>query len=93
MAGRQAKILTDGQLSAALKATRQTRYPARSPAFADKSSMALSRVGYRVWRVALSAADSWPFVSILACRPAILPSFLRAKSPAIVAYLNGKNSQ
>lgn len=48
MAGRQAKILTDGQLSAALKATRQTRYPAR-----DKAMLLLSaKAGLRAAEIA-----------------------------------------
>jgi integrase len=48
MAGRQAKILTNGQLSAALKATRQTRYPTR-----DKAMLLLSaKAGLRAAEIA-----------------------------------------
>jgi integrase len=48
MAGRQAKILTQGQLSAALKATRKTRYPTR-----DKAMLLLSaKAGLRAAEIA-----------------------------------------
>jgi len=48
MAGRQAKILTEGQLSAALKATRTTRYPVR-----DKAMLLLSaKAGLRAAEIA-----------------------------------------
>jgi integrase/recombinase XerD len=48
MAGRQAKILTNGQLLAALRATRKTRYPAR-----DRVMLLLStRAGLRAAEIA-----------------------------------------
>jgi integrase len=48
MAGKQAKVLTEGQLSAALKATRKTRYPAR-----DKAMLLLSaKAGLRAAEIA-----------------------------------------
>lgn len=48
MAGRQAKILTQGQLSAALKSTRKTRYPTR-----DKAMLLLSaKAGLRAAEIA-----------------------------------------
>jgi integrase len=48
MAGRQAKILTDGQLTAALKATKQTRYPER-----DRAMLLLSaKAGLRAAEIA-----------------------------------------
>ena len=48
MAGKQAKVLTEGQLSAALKATLKTRYPAR-----DKAMLLLSaKAGLRAAEIA-----------------------------------------
>jgi integrase len=48
MAGKQAKVLTDGHLSAALKATRKTRYPAR-----DRAMLLLSiKAGLRAAEIA-----------------------------------------
>ena len=56
MAGRQAKILTEGQLSAALNATRKTRYPAR-----DKAMLLLSaKAGLRAAEI---AGLTWPMIT------------------------------
>lgn len=56
MAGRQAKILTEGQLSAALKATRSRRYPAR-----DRAMLLLSaKAGLRAAEI---AGLTWPMIT------------------------------
>jgi integrase/recombinase XerD len=56
MAGRQAKILTEGQLTAALTATRKTRYPAR-----DKVMLLLSaKAGLRAAEI---AGLTWPMLT------------------------------
>ncbi len=56
MAGRQAKILTEGQLSAALRAAGKTRYPAR-----DKAILLLSaKAGLRAAEI---AGLTWPMLT------------------------------
>jgi integrase len=56
MAGRQAKILTESQLSAAIKATRSTRYPTR-----DKAMLLLSaKAGLRAAEI---AGLTWPMIT------------------------------
>lgn len=56
MAGRQAKVLSDGQLMAALKAARTTRYPAR-----DRAMLLLSaKAGLRAAEI---AGLTWPMLT------------------------------
>ena len=58
MAGRQAKILTEGQLSAALKATRKTRYPARDRAMlllSAKAGLRAAEIAGLTWAMLIDA--------------------------------------
>jgi integrase len=58
MAGRQAKILTEGQLSAALKATRNTRYPERDRAMlllSAKAGLRAAEIAGLTWSMVVDA--------------------------------------
>jgi integrase len=58
MAGRQAKILTDGQLQAALRAARTTRYPERDRVMlllSAKAGMRAAEIAGLTWAMVLDA--------------------------------------
>src|SRR5277367_1032927 len=58
MAGRQAKILTEGQLQAALRATRATRYPERDRVMlllSAKAGMRAAEIAGLTWAMVLDA--------------------------------------
>ena len=58
MAGRQAKILTEGQLSGALKATCKTRYPTRDRAMlllSAKAGLRAAEIAGLTWAMVLDA--------------------------------------
>ena len=58
MAGKQAKVLTDGQLQAALRAARTTRYPERDRAMlllSAKAGMRAAEIAGLTWAMVLDA--------------------------------------
>lgn len=58
MAGKQAKTLSEGQLSAALKATRKTRYPARDRAMlllSAKAGLRAAEIAGLTWAMLIDA--------------------------------------
>lgn len=60
MAGRQAKILTNGQLLAALRATRRTRYPARDRVMlllSAKAGLRAAEIAGLTWTMVLDAGS------------------------------------
>src|SRR6201989_2986108 len=58
MAGKQAKVLTDGQLQAALRAARATRYPERDRVMlllSAKAGMRAAEIAGLTWAMVLGA--------------------------------------